>query len=83
MYIEIPSSLIIYPIPYPSAATGPNPNSLRAGFPQFDVEMIEVLNVAQPGSLKIAGILLRATGRGAGSSGDGLRSPLSSRWRRQ
>ena len=54
-YTEIPSSLMIYPIPYPSAATGPNPNSLRAGFPQFDVDRIEVPSVDQPGSVKMAG----------------------------
>jgi hypothetical protein len=39
---------MIYPIPYPSAATGPNPNNLRAGFPQFEVDMIEVLRIDHP-----------------------------------
>ena len=55
-YTDIPSSLMIYPIPYPSAATGPNPNRRSAGFPQFDVDRIDVLSSAQPGSVKIAGI---------------------------
>lgn len=54
-YTEIPSSLMIYPIPYPSAATGPNPNNLNAGFPQFDVDKIDVLKVDQPGSVKMEG----------------------------
>ena len=56
-YTEIPSSLIIYPIPYPSAATGPNPNSLNAGLPQLDVERIDVPSRAHPGSVNIEGIL--------------------------
>ena len=57
-YTEIPSSLIIYPIPYPSAATGPNPNSLKAGLPQLDVERMEVPRRAHPGSVYIKGILV-------------------------
>jgi hypothetical protein len=48
---------MIYPIPYPSAATGPKPNKRRAGFPQFDVDRIEVFSRFQPGSAKIAGRL--------------------------
>jgi hypothetical protein len=56
-YIDIPSSLMMYPIPYPSAVTGPKPNSLRAGLPQFEVERMDVPRVAHPGSVKIAGIL--------------------------
>lgn len=56
-YIEIPSSLIMYPIPYPSAATGPNPNNLKAGFPQFEVLKIEVLKSPYPWSVKILGSL--------------------------
>jgi len=79
--MEIPSSLIMYPIPYPSLATGPNPNSLSAGFPQFEVDKIDVDNKAQPGSVKISGIaclpLLLAAG--SGSSGSGLRFPAISR----
>ena len=43
-YTEIPSSLMIYPIPYPSAATGPNPNNLKAGFPQLLVDKMDVPN---------------------------------------
>ena len=58
MYTEIPSSLIMYPIPYPSAATGPNPNSLKAGLPQLDVERMEVPRRAHPGSVYIEGILV-------------------------
>lgn len=54
-YTEIPSSLMIYPIPYPSAATGPNPNNLNAGLPQFDVERMDVFKTCQPGSKKISG----------------------------
>lgn len=46
---------MIYPMPNPSAATGPKPKSLRAGFPQFDVDRILVFSSAQPGSLKISG----------------------------
>ena len=51
-YTEIPSSLIIYPMPYPSATTGPNPNR---GFPHLDVERIEVSESAHPGSVNIVG----------------------------
>lgn len=54
-YMEIMSSLMIYPIPNPSAATGPNPNNLSAGLPQLEVERILVLSNPQPGSLKISG----------------------------
>ena len=46
-------------MPYPSAATGPNPNSLNAGFPQLEVLNIDVLSNSQPGSVKIAGSDLR------------------------
>ena len=46
---------MMYPMPYPSAATGPKPNSRSAGFPQFDVDKIDVLSSCQPGSVKIAG----------------------------
>lgn len=59
-HIDIPSSLMIYPIPYPSAATGPKPNSLNAGLPQFEVDKIDVDRSAQPGSVKISGILFTA-----------------------
>lgn len=77
-YIDIPPSLIIYPIPYPPAATGPKPNNLSAGLPQFEVDKIEVDNSVHPGSAKIAGIacflwLSRRTG--IGSSGVGSRLP--------
>lgn len=51
----IPFSLMIYPIPYPSAATGPKPNKRSAGFPQFEVDKMDVLSRFQPGSAKIAG----------------------------
>jgi hypothetical protein len=54
-YTLIPFSLMIYPMPYPSAATGPNPNRRNAGFPQFEVDKIEVLRRFQPGSAKIDG----------------------------
>ena len=54
-YTEMPSSLMMYPIPYPSAATGPNPNSRNAGFPQLDVDRIERFRTCQPASVKIAG----------------------------
>jgi hypothetical protein len=79
--MEIPSSLIIYPMPYPSLATGPNPNNLSAGFPQLEVDKIDVDSKAQPGSVKMLGIvclplLLEA---GSGSSGSGLRFPAISR----
>ena len=46
---------MMYPIPYPSAATGPKPNSRNAGFPQLDVDKMDVLSVRHPGSVKIAG----------------------------
>ena len=77
-HTEIPSSLMIYPIPYPSAATGPKPNSLNAGFPQFDVDNIDVFSVAHPPSRNISG--------SAGPLDElQLTSELvsSSRWRRQ
>ena len=54
-HTEMPSSLMIYPIPNPSAATGPNPNSLSAGFPQLDVERMDRLRRCQPWSVKIDG----------------------------
>jgi hypothetical protein len=54
-YMDIPSSLMMYPIPYPSATTGPKPNNLRAGLPQFEVERMDVASVAHPGSVKIPG----------------------------
>lgn len=53
--MEMASSLIMYPIPNPSDATGPKPNSRKAGFPQFDVERMLVLSKPQPGSVNIAG----------------------------
>lgn len=53
--MEIPSSLILYPIPCPSAATGPNPNNLIAGFPQLLVDKIDVLSKLHPESVNIAG----------------------------
>jgi hypothetical protein len=40
-YTPIPFSLMIYPMPYPSAATGPNPNRRNAGLLQFEVGKIE------------------------------------------
>jgi hypothetical protein len=46
---------MIYPMPYPSAATGPNPNRRNTGFLQFEVDKIEVLRRFQPGSAKIDG----------------------------
>ena len=46
---------MMYPIPNPSAATGPNPNSLSAGFPQLDVERMDRLRRCQPWSVKIDG----------------------------
>lgn len=53
-----PSSLIIYPIPYPSLSVGPNPNRRNAGFPQLDVERIAWFSRTHPASSKIAGILV-------------------------
>lgn len=53
--MEMASSLMIYPIPNPSCATGPNPNNLSAGFPQFEVERMLVLSTPHPGSVKMAG----------------------------
>jgi len=81
-YKESRSSLMIYPIPYPSAATGPNPNSLSAGFPQFEVERIDVPSVSHPPSVNIHGILLLGA-PAVGSSGEGLRLPAIWRWMRQ
>ena len=46
---------MMYPMPYPSAATGPNPNRRNAGFPQFDVDSTEWLMTCHPGSVKTAG----------------------------
>lgn len=46
---------MMYPMPYPSAATGPNPKSRSAGFPQLDVLRMDVLRSDQPGSVKIDG----------------------------
>ena len=46
---------MMYPIPYPSAVTGPKPNRRNAGFPQFDVERIDRLRMSHPLSVKIAG----------------------------
>jgi len=40
--MEIASSLIMYPKPNPSAATGPKPNRRKAGLPQFEVERMDV-----------------------------------------
>lgn len=81
--IEIPSSLMIYPIPYPSPVTGPNPNNLSAGLPQFEVDKIDVDNNPQPGSVKILGMVsLSLLEAGTGSSGSGSRLPDISRWRR-
>lgn len=54
-HIDKPSSLIIYPIPNPFEATGPNPNSLNAGLPQLEVDKIDVLREAHPESEKIIG----------------------------
>ena len=42
-------------MPYPSGVTGPKPNSLKAGFPQLDVESTLVPRRLYPGSVKIAG----------------------------
>ena len=82
-YIEIPSSLIIYPIPYPSAATGPKPNKRRAGLPQLEVERMEVFKTVHPWSVKIVGNEPLDEGGGTGSSGEGSRFPPRSRKRRQ
>lgn len=35
-YTEMPSSLMVYPIPYPSAATGPKPKRRSGGLPQLE-----------------------------------------------
>jgi hypothetical protein len=90
-YTEIPSSLMIYPIPYPSAATGPNPNNLSAGLPQFDVDKMDMPSCAHPGSVKIAGILVILCSGAVFDSGDGAVIPFgcdsglfkSCRWTRQ
>jgi hypothetical protein len=56
--MEIPSSLIIYPMPYPSLTTEPNPNNLSAGLLQFfEVDKIDIDSNAQPGSVKILDIV--------------------------
>jgi len=77
-YREIPSSLMIYPIPKPSAAVGPNPNTRNAGFPQFSVEKIDVPNSAQPGPVNMAG---RRVGlypvSGSKGTGSGADTPVS------
>ena len=54
-YIDILSSLIMYPMPNPSCATGPKPNNLNAGLPQLDVERMLVFNTVHPGSTNIEG----------------------------
>ena len=83
VYIEMPSSLMIYPMPYPSAATGPKPNKRRAGLPQLEVERIEVFRTLQPLSVKILGNEPLTGGRGTGSSSEGSRFPSCSRRSRQ
>ena len=50
-------TLMMYPNPNPSAATGPKPKSRKAGFPQFEVLMIDEPNFPYPGSLNSSGIL--------------------------
>lgn len=70
-YTETPSSLMIYPIPYPSAATGPKPNNLSAELPQLEVDMMEVLRIDQPWSVKMEGRDL------ACAPGSTLSSPLA------
>ena len=45
----------MYPIPKPSAATGPKPNSRSAGFPQFEVERMDRFKMCHPLSVKMAG----------------------------
>ena len=57
MQIDIPSSLMMYPIPYPSGVTGPNPNRRRAGLPQLEVERTDVPRRLYPGSVNIEGTL--------------------------
>ena len=82
---------MIYPIPYPSAATGPNPNSRNAGLPQFDVDRMDVLRSDQPGSVKIDGrggfplpFPLEEEEVLTGESGRSSYTAFSrSRWRRQ
>ena len=54
-HTDRPSSLMMYPSPNPSGETGPKPNRRSAGFPQFDVDRIDVPSVAQPPSRKISG----------------------------
>jgi hypothetical protein len=81
--MEMPSSLIIYPMPYPSAATGPKPNKRRAGLPQLEVERIEVFKTCQPWSVNILGNVPLTGGGGTGASGEGSRFPSRSRKRRQ
>jgi len=82
---------MIYPIPKPSAAVGPNPNRRNAGFPQFEVDKIDVPNSAQPGSVNMAG---RRVGlypvSGSKGTGSGADTPCFSllwfckcRWMRQ
>lgn len=70
---------MIYPIPNPSCATGPNPNSLNAGFPQFDVDKILVLSKDQPPSVNNAGSCRREASEGeaeGGGEGGGVRASV-------
>jgi hypothetical protein len=60
--MDMPSSLMMYPMPNPSCATGPKPNNLNAGLPQFDVERMLVFNTDHPGSVNIAGSVRLADG---------------------
>jgi hypothetical protein len=82
-HMEMPSSLMMYPIPYPSAVTGPNPNNRKAGLPQFEVDKIDVFRRLQPGSVKMDGKGSLSHGEGTGSSGDGSKFPARSRCKRQ
>ena len=79
---------MMYPIPYPSAATGPKPNSRSAGLPQFYVERIEVLRSDQPGSVKMAGSgdlpqQLESEMSLADDAGRSSKAASRSRWRTQ
>jgi hypothetical protein len=47
---------MMYPIPYPSGTTGPNPKSLRLGFPQLLVLKTVWFRVCHPPSLKRPGV---------------------------
>ena len=82
-YIDIASSLMMYPIPKPSEATGPNPNRRRAGLPQLEVDKMLVLIRCQPGSvnkLGRAGALFEVFEL---ASDGGEPGSVISRWRRQ